>query len=387
MTAEPRISPYPFVLGRACGAGAIACLVPAISVNLTAHLIKGEPWHAGAIYFVSVVVASVSGLVLIEAIKQRAHFLTFIGAVILTLAISFNLINALGSSRISRASVSEPREALRASLERLEEEASTLLKSLKHLPSEGALTPAGVVEAELAALEAEPIFARSKHCSDVTLPDSSALCRSRAATQARLARAQERDRLQARLAVINAELNTLGARPATIDPKVDAMSAVLAQLIPITPAARAFIGLSVDLHLAVFVELLAAFGPSLFRALFVFMIPAHGALPGQPSGELRLRGRAGRARNKAKPIGEADLPACVRTFISQRVIERADASIGATALHEAYKATCMPGAKPLGLPAFGQLMTRLYPKEPRGGRVFYTGITLAAGLPKLEVVR
>jgi hypothetical protein len=175
MTAEPRISPYPFVLGLACGAGAIACLVPAISVNLTAHLIKGEPWHAGAIYFVSVVVASVSGLVLIEAIKQRAHFLTFIGAVILTLAISFNLINALGSSRISRASVSEPREALRASLERLEEEASTLLKSLKHLPSEDALTPAGVVEAELAALEAEPIFARSKHCTDVTLPDSSAL--------------------------------------------------------------------------------------------------------------------------------------------------------------------------------------------------------------------
>ena len=226
MITAPRFFLYRAALNLACGLGALACLIPAIDVNLVAHFARGGAWYEAAIFVVSVIAASAATIALRGAIERCDVSMGFIAGLILIAALAFNLTNALASSRLIRAHFADPRADIAKKIAALKAERTEILGSL------GSASGPSVeeVEAELQKLEANLLFARSKECRDVTLGDSSAYCAHRADVLGKLAAARERAAKLQRLDEIRDRLAQLPAAPEVIDPKVDSLIAILSGL-------------------------------------------------------------------------------------------------------------------------------------------------------------
>jgi hypothetical protein len=359
--------------------GALACLVPALEMNIAAHSARGGPWFEAAPYIAGVFVAAAAGAILPIAKRHKAIEVIFACLVLGVAAVSFNLKNAMTASTLSRAEFSDPRQAQIERIARLEAREKILANS-SHGSSQRSSQE---LRAILAAKEADPIFTRadrSDRCRNPTIADSARFCAERAAILADIARAEAAEREAAELAEIRRELASIGTRPAVADPVVDNLAGAVALFVSVDPTDRAWIGWANDLHSALFVELAAAFGPM----LFVFLI----GLLWRQGREAAVIGPRSRQAAVVKPIGEpataampVDAPACVRAFFTSQIVPAPGGKIGASDLYAAYAASC--GREPVTQNRFGRIAGAVYTKD-RGRYPAYIGIALRG--PRLAAV-
>ena len=363
MITAPRFFLYRAALNLACGLGALACLIPAIDVNLVAHFARGGAWYEAAIFVVSVIAASAATIALRGAIERCDVSMGFIAGLILIAALAFNLTNALASSRLIRAHFAEPRADIAKKIAALKAERTEILGSL------GSASGPSVeeVEAELQKLEANLLFARSKQCRDVTLGDSSAYCAHRADVLGKLAAARERAAKLQRLDEIRDRLAQLPAAPEVIDPKVDSLIAILSGLGWAKEAERGRIGLAIDVLTALFVELLAAFGPSIFLYARPAMRSAPEAAPMPAINE------------KPSPSKiDARIPADLRAFLEGRVLRREGGRVSAEELCAAFNAAHSDRLYQIKPATLGKAINALYrpAKDQAAKNAVYLGIEL-----------
>jgi hypothetical protein len=372
-------------------AGALACLVPALEMNLAAHAARGGPWYEAAPYLAGVFVAAAAGAILPIAKRARAGEVIFACILLATIAISFNMKNAMTSSTLARAEFADPRKAQMERIAILEDRRKMLAEMLAQSSQQSPLKSSQEWRAELAAKEADPIFTRadrSARCTNSTVAASAKFCAERAGILAAIARAEEHEKAEAELADIRRELAGIGTRPTVADPIVTNLASTAALFMPVSKADYAVIGWANDLHTALFVELAAALGPM----IFVFLIGTLWRSSGAAQAAVAVNGRAKsmekpataasvpqKAMDRALP---ANMPACVRRFLEGQVVEAAGAKIGAGELYAAYVAGC--DGEAVSQNKFGRLAGKLFEKD--GGRYpAYVGVALRG--PRLAVAR
>ena len=118
------------------GGGALACLIPALEMNIAAHAARGGPWYEAAPYIAGVFVAAVAGAILPIAKRHKAGEVVFACIVLALVAVSFNLKNALTASTLSRAEFSDPRRAQMDRIASLENRRAILANSSQQSPQQ-----------------------------------------------------------------------------------------------------------------------------------------------------------------------------------------------------------------------------------------------------------
>lgn len=399
------------IAGIIAGMGAFSCLIPAVSVNLAAHVSKGEAWHASAIFIVAVLVAAAAMIIRPIALRSNEKQVAFACLVLALACLSFNLKNAMTSVTISRAAYGDPRRAEMANIAAMKSEQNILANILaKSSQAEGAKS-SQEWRAEIAAKEADPIFTRadrSNRCTNSTIQTSAVFCGERATFLAGLARAEDLERKQARLDAIGDQLRNVKQVSVMADPAVDNLVALAGFFISISDETTKYVGLGNDLHTAIFVELLAALGPSIFFFGFTAFaarrddvierdiapamaspvacdaaaqceestLPVAVAEP-EPVANPDVR------KPEKKPAPTKPLPPCVASFFDTNVTERRGGSIGATDFYVAYVASC--SGDPVSQAKFGRAATATF-KKSAGRTNVYVGISLK-GRPALAAVR
>lgn len=366
------------------GSGALACLVPALEMNVAAHAARGGPWWEAAPYIAGVFVAAVAGATLPIAKRHKAGEVVFACLVLGIVAVSFNLKNALTASTLSRAEFSDPRRAQMDRITALENRRKILANSSQQSPQQSSQE----LRAILAAKDADPIFTRvdrSDRCRNSTIEASAKFCAERAGILAQIARAETAERNAAELAEIQRDLGAIGIRPSVADPVVGNLAAAIGLFAHVDDGDQPMIGWANDLHTALFVELSAALGPM----LFVFMI---GLLW---RGAEQTAVRVGKAARVVAATGEAvgapqrvggsvlpvDAPVCVRSFFDGQIVETASGRIGAGELYKAYEASC--AGKPVSQNKFGRIVGAVLQKE---GTRYPAYIGIAFRGPRLAAV-
>jgi hypothetical protein len=120
----------------------------------------------------------------------------------------------------------------------------------------------GMIEAAVAKLQANPVYARSAQCAKVTLGDSGDLCRQIANETSRLEAARKVDRLEAERGNIWQKLTAMETAPSSADPQVKTLR-TWAGMVSATVGDWADIYISAGLvgYAALAAELAGAFGP------------------------------------------------------------------------------------------------------------------------------
>lgn len=349
-------------LNIALGLGAVACLIPAISVNLAGHEARDGAWSDIGIFIVAVLIGAYAAHQLRDALRNREFYVSLICLLTIAFCFSFNLYNAISSSGASRAKFAEPRAAQVERNTRLKEEERQLLESLDS--SSG--PSLGELEAELEAKEANLLFSRSKQCEEITLADSSVFCNERATLLGKLAVAKTHDANKKRLDEIRRELLTGPATPQLIDPRVDNVLAILTHLGWANEKDRADIGLMIDILIAVFTEFLAMFGPTVVLYRGGKPMPIE-----EPKGELT-------EQHQPAINSEAKMPDDLRSFLDARINRRSGARTSAKEICAAFAAAHPGREKPITSAVVGKAVTALFApeKDQRSNTAVYLGIEL-----------
>jgi hypothetical protein len=151
----------------------------------------------------------------------------------------------------------------KASLTRWQQRLADLEKRNAWMPT----VTADGLRADLAAMEGDRIFARSRQCANVTIPESRAFCDRRAALQSRIAGMEERKDLTDRIEAARAIIDRQRDKVATAAKSENGHSAVVAQTtafaklytMSLTPDAGSLDG--VKMAIGVFIALLATIVP------------------------------------------------------------------------------------------------------------------------------
>lgn len=97
------------------------------------------------------------------------------------------------------------------------------LASLEKANAWAATTTATALRAELDTMEGDFLFKRSKKCADVTKPDSRTFCDKRLAIQERIAKLEEKSKLQSQIDATKRKLDEARSAAATVEHKSSAV--------------------------------------------------------------------------------------------------------------------------------------------------------------------
>lgn len=197
---------------------------PALIINITHGLQSGrEPALIIAAVF-SVFGAAMCGL---RLETQGSLIGRAVTGGCLAVLITFNFSNAVGLSaghRDQARSVALTQQSARGSLA---DDARTINGTITKLDNDLGASSVSSLKAEIAAAEYSPLFSRSRKCMDATLSESRAHCQVWEKARAMLSAAEQRDRLQADLARITAQLRAAPVRE-SVDPQSEAIVQALA---------------------------------------------------------------------------------------------------------------------------------------------------------------
>ena len=221
----------------------------------------------GASVAVDVLKAALPLLVL--NLWRRCHRgLAIAGAVLWLGCLSWSACSAMGFAVDSRSQVNADRTMQSAASQG---SMATIGRAESQLTAIGTTRPVAVVKADLAAANVPaPVWARTKECTAITLPESYAGCAAVVSLRRELAVAEVAERLEQSLAAEREGLRTAKSGPGEPDPQATA----LAHLVGVE---ESFVRVSLALLLAAVVEAGSALG-------FTIVALATRALPVPPSG-------------------------------------------------------------------------------------------------------
>ncbi len=175
----------------------------------------------GASVAVDVLKAALPLLVL-NLWSGRYRILAVVSAVLWIGCLSWSGCSAIGFAVDSRSQVNADR-----TMQRVASQGSiaTIGRAERQLTAIGTIRPVDVVKANLAATNVPaPVWARTKECTAITLPESYAACAAVVSLRRELAVAEVAERLEQSVAAGHAELRADKAGQAEIDPQVTALA-------------------------------------------------------------------------------------------------------------------------------------------------------------------
>ena len=265
---------------------------------------------------------------------------------------------------------------------------ATIGRAERQLTAIGTTRPVAVVKADLAAANVPAsVWARTKECTAITLPESYAACAAVVSLRRELAVAEVAERLEQSLAAEREGLRTAKAGPGEPDPQATA----LAHLVGVDELS---IRTGLALLLAAVVEAGSALGFTIVAlATRALPVPSTGrAVARSAQTAVRPRTAAWRRNQSKKPSAATDIPSPsgktrklarldhVRGFLQARTIRVEGATCGATELYEAFRRHCQrQGLPEASQQALGRELTRLGLTKgrcSRTGRFAYLGLAL-----------
>ncbi len=252
----------------------------------------------GASVAVDVLKAALPLLVL-NLWRRRYRGLAIAGAVLWIGCFSWSACSAIGFAVDSRSQVNADRTMQSAASQG---SMATIGRAERQLTAIGTTRPVAVVKADLAAANVPaPVWARTKECTAITLPESYAACAAVVSLRRELAVAEVAERLEQSLAAEREGLRTAKAGPGEPDPQATA----LAHLVGVE---ESFIRTSLALLLAAVVEAGSALGFTIVAlATRAVPVPSTGrAVATSAQTAVRPRTAAWRRKQSKMPSAATD---------------------------------------------------------------------------------
>lgn len=355
------------------------------SVILNCHLaMQGAwPWAFFGTLISSVIFAAFMGVRLENALAARRFGLMFAFAPLFLIAVIFNFIMALGSVSISRDSFAGKRAIQIQSQDILRDRNASLGKALASLRSVTNGQVAGVIQAELAQLQASNIYARTKGCAptEVTLSESEVYCGKVAKVMAKLAAAKKSDDLMKEQKRIWADLTAVEDAPSAADPQASTLAILIGAGTNIDKNTEKITKAGISGLFALIAEIMAAFGPMV--SSFKFDKEKRQEDPKLANNLAMGKPQRRKRRNKSHN-SEASL-ADVKIWFQSRIEARSGAEIASGTLYQDFKTWCYAtNLAPLNITRFGNFLTNdLKLRKIRNSHVKYLDVALK---PALRVV-
>lgn len=369
------------VIGAGFGAGiwwraaAFIWLVPALAVNLNWSSSGSIPWNLSAAFSIA------ASAVIFEAARHlKSRSLLILLVLFGTLFFCFNIANGFRNAVTRSGDLSDVRRGDIAAAERVSETRSRLITSREAATAIAGETPAARFRADIEQRKAADArrWQATRGCDaagGITLPESQTFCAGIATLRGQLEAAEQRDRIDQQLAVIDLRREQT-APPASADPFADSAAAVL------NAAGFAFAPASVriffDALSAIIPELMAAGLP----ALTLFLIERRQEAPrvpaSQPPRAAAKRDEQANAAAPAAPVEpvEADL---FSRFIADMIETAPGERIKAGDAYAAYEKFCATQdgqPKPETIQKFGRRMGEAFASDDRHKRKHYLNIRL-----------
>lgn len=305
------------------------------------------------------------------AIRNKSWSQALGGMLLFGVCFSYSLTSSLGFAALNRADTTGSRALIAENYHDLRTE---LERSRDRLGKLGDHRPSGTVASEIEAVKQNGRWISSAGCTNATVAQSMAYCEGYHKLRSELAVAQEAEKLEARIAEINAKLSkvTAGAAVREADPQ----SAMLAQIsgAPVSKVQEAL-----TLLIAFLVELGASMG---FYVAFSFwgiqdrVRPNVSApTPVMPAPVVAM------VEPQPAPIVPESPKSDVELFLTERVGREEGSSVMALTLYDDYCAWCEArGKQPLGLPIFNRQFGDLgIQKAKIAGRIRWLGVRMLFG--------
>jgi len=253
--------------GAIIAAVSAASLAPSIAINAVHALNNGGHIPLLILAVMSVLAAPICLAALPRLLSRKRFDLAAGAGLLFCCSVAFNLSNAIGLAGGERDHQREDRSGqitkVSSARQRLSEVSAALIRS--RTVSRDA-TPA-MVEAEVLGLKAHPLYTRSGECKNVTVTESRDQCQKLADALMREAAAREVVRLEGEAKELRAKLDGFGEAPSSEDPKVDRIQAVVGLMLPVANTGGRWVGIALDLNVALLVELLGSFLPPIVGVL------------------------------------------------------------------------------------------------------------------------
>ena len=296
---------------------------------------------------------------------RQHHILALISMALWCACAAWSLASATGFALATRGDVLASRR-MEAEVQR--DWRTTVHRAEKQIETLGEYRPSSIIRAEISSLAVPPaIWSRSKHCQDVTLPETFAACARVLQLRRELAAAEVGEQLEAHM---QSGRQHLVASPSTVDPQ----AAALAQLVGVDEAS---VRTNLALLLAGIVELASSLGFAI-TALATRAVPvpsaARGTLMPARASFLPAVTTLWRTRQRKKPSAckspadwpiklgpgkSANLQDEVSRFLKARTIRAEGATCGATELYQAFRRSCQrQGLPEASQQALGRELTR-----------------------------
>lgn len=378
------------IMGGVVAAVACVSMAPSIALNIANAQNTGGGWPLIIAAVVSVVAAPFC-LSSLSVLVDAKRFDLATGAVLLfCTALTFNVTNAVGLVGGERDSRREGREAKIATVTATDDRLSQVQSSLQRFRSLTKDATPAMVDAELAALRADPKYKRADKCADVTLADSSELCKQIAATEGKREAATRIIALEGEERILLAKRETLGAAPTSPDAKVSRVSQLVGLLIPISKTGDQWVGVGLDVLAAILFEVMAAILPPIAILCFwpkrgIFPITSPRKETGQSKQKKKTELKAASTAERA-PVTERNS----MELFAERCIVRSDGdNVKGAELYKAYCAFCETiGELPETNTLFGRTMPTLGFEKVPGRSITYRNISLQEpGQRKFSVIR
>ena len=313
------------------------------------------------------------------ALRNRSYSQALGGALLFCVCFSYSLTSSLGFAALNRADTTGSR-ALRAETHQdLRVEFDRQRDALKALPPH---RPVGTVAGDIEAYKQNARWLASEECANATLPQSMAYCEHYFKLKAERAVAEQADKYEARISVLDAKLGAIDPQSAV--KSTDPQSQVLAGL---TGRTTEEIQLTLTVLIALLVELGASLGfYTAFSYWRIFDVkglpvpePSRAVVPAParfvPSIRLTPIPDYDQELQPAEPKTDVEL------YCEERVGKEPGSSVTALALYDDYCQWCEAKEKqPLGLPIFTRRFSDLGVQKAKvAGRIRYMDVRLVYG--------
>lgn len=363
-------------------------MVPAVLVNVESGMASGRSMAHMTAAIAMVIGAGLSGMILGKALRDNAYSVGLISALVLVALTLMNVANALGLASHDRSARRSEAGAAVAKVQRLEDQKRTLEDMISTRSNISSSQSAASLQAESDAKKLQLVYARSKSCADVTLPDSRIFCGELFALDAKLSAARDVEKAQADLAVVISKLNVMTMAPESLDPQAENVIAFM----PWSVEAKS-VGLAINGWWALCIEMMASVMPGLvaFLARPATSQATHGNAgtgnrPHREDTELAPR-KPEQLEQAAKPRAPLKIAPSLESFLVG-LMKRTGGVTSAADLLAAYCRHCQElGVLPETQRALGMAMTAAgYAKETRG-TVRYVGVVMRHAKPALVAVK
>lgn len=347
-----------------------------------------ERWIYGAVFglldVLKIVLLPLAGVAFAAGLmaKGRAAVVLFVLLSALSFTASIGLYATTKSEAIGDAKAAQERyAAAKTAKDRADADLAAM----------GPMRAVGDIDGQIGALKRDPLFDRSKQCTDATAPESRSLCANLDRFAGERDKALERRRLEtaAADAALALEKQDVATAMRSIDPQAEALARVLAPVLSVD-AETVRTGLAV--LIALLIELGSGLGPWLVAPTpgrrtatdndghTENPAPATIAADAFPAPVPAMM-----AAETAEPASDeaADETAAVAAWASAALQRRRGAFVPAKEVRAAYEAHCDAlGTEALNPNAFGRAMTQAgFSRSKVGGSVRYDGVAFTTAAP------